>query len=174
MFVVVGDVSRKDIEAKLAALESLPQGNFGWPKVEHITPVTDQYMFIPKPADFAPVPASLAAAGADLVIAERAFALGRMPTARFYSNRIGSWILSSFIGKLGGYSQGALTIEHLMPQSWREHWSAGVLDIDGSVDQELAEQRNRLVHTIGNLTLVTSLVVFRTSRRWVYYAGGDA
>ena len=36
--------------------------------------------------------------GCDLVIAERAFTKGQMPTARFYSNRIGSRILSSFIG----------------------------------------------------------------------------
>jgi glycosyltransferase involved in cell wall biosynthesis len=36
--------------------------------------------------------------GADLVIAERAFTKGQMPTARFYSNRIGSRILSAFIG----------------------------------------------------------------------------
>jgi glycosyltransferase involved in cell wall biosynthesis len=36
--------------------------------------------------------------GCDLVIAERAFARGSMPTARFYSNRIGSRILSAFIG----------------------------------------------------------------------------
>ncbi|MBE3072530.1 MAG: hypothetical protein IMZ67_06100, partial [Acidobacteria bacterium] len=37
-------------------------------------------------------------AGCDLVIAERVFVKGSMPTARFYSNRIGSWILSQFIG----------------------------------------------------------------------------
>jgi glycosyltransferase involved in cell wall biosynthesis len=36
--------------------------------------------------------------GCDLVIAERAFAKGSMPTVRFYSNRIGSRILSGFIG----------------------------------------------------------------------------
>jgi glycosyltransferase involved in cell wall biosynthesis len=36
--------------------------------------------------------------GCDFVIAERAFAKGQMPAARFYSNRIGSRILSSFIG----------------------------------------------------------------------------
>jgi glycosyltransferase involved in cell wall biosynthesis len=36
--------------------------------------------------------------GCDMVIAERAFTKGQMPTARFYSNRIGSRILSSFIG----------------------------------------------------------------------------
>ena len=34
----------------------------------------------------------------DLVIAERAFALGSMPTARYYSNRIGSRILSGLLG----------------------------------------------------------------------------
>jgi len=36
--------------------------------------------------------------GCDLVIAERAFTKGQMPTARFYSNRVGSRILSAFIG----------------------------------------------------------------------------
>jgi glycosyltransferase involved in cell wall biosynthesis len=38
------------------------------------------------------------AGGYDLVLAERAFVKGSMPTARFYSNRIGSWILSHLIG----------------------------------------------------------------------------
>jgi zinc protease len=52
VLVIVGDVSRKEVEAKLAALESLPQGNFAWPKIEKITPVTDQFKFVPKPADF--------------------------------------------------------------------------------------------------------------------------
>ncbi|HEX7486309.1 MAG TPA: glycosyltransferase family 2 protein [Vicinamibacterales bacterium] len=36
--------------------------------------------------------------GCDAVIAERTFTKGEMPTARFYSNRIGSRILSAFIG----------------------------------------------------------------------------
>jgi glycosyltransferase involved in cell wall biosynthesis len=47
------------------------------------------------------IPKLLSAAertGCDLVIAERAFAKGSMPIARFYSNRIGSRILSGFIG----------------------------------------------------------------------------
>ena len=52
VLVVVGDVSKAELEAKLASLEALPMGNFTWPKVEHITPVTGKYMFIPKPADF--------------------------------------------------------------------------------------------------------------------------
>ena len=47
------------------------------------------------------IPRLIAAAertACDLVIAEREFVKGEMPTARFYSNRIGSWILSRFIG----------------------------------------------------------------------------
>jgi len=43
-----------------------------------------------------------------------------------------------------------LTIEHVMPQSWRESWPlpSGVDEISAS------EERNNLVHSIGNLTLV--------------------
>jgi len=47
------------------------------------------------------IPLLVAAAersGCDTVIAERTFTKGEMPTARFYSNRIGSRILSAFIG----------------------------------------------------------------------------
>jgi zinc protease len=52
LLVIVGDVSRAEIESKLAALEALPQGHFTWPKVEHITPMTGTFKFVPKPADF--------------------------------------------------------------------------------------------------------------------------
>ncbi len=52
VLVVVGDVSRKEIESKLASLESLPQGNFAWTKIAKAVPVTDQFKFVPKPADF--------------------------------------------------------------------------------------------------------------------------
>jgi len=50
------------------------------------------------PADVPRLVDAAGRTGADLVIAERAFTRGQMPTARFYSNRIGSRILSSFIG----------------------------------------------------------------------------
>ena len=50
------------------------------------------------PADVPRLVEAVERTGADLVIAERAFTKGQMPTARFYSNRIGSRILSSFIG----------------------------------------------------------------------------
>jgi UDP-N-acetylglucosamine---dolichyl-phosphate N-acetylglucosaminyltransferase len=50
------------------------------------------------PGDIPRLLAAGESAGCDLVLAERAFVKGSMPTARFYSNRIGSWILSRFIG----------------------------------------------------------------------------
>jgi hypothetical protein len=40
-----------------------------------------------------------------------------------------------------------LTIEHVMPQTWAEHWAG-----DGSVD---ADQREAHVHLLGNLTLTS-------------------
>jgi hypothetical protein len=40
-----------------------------------------------------------------------------------------------------------LTIEHLMPQDWALHWPLN--------DGETADRRNLLVHTVGNLTLLT-------------------
>lgn len=45
-----------------------------------------------------------------------------------------------------------LTVEHLMPQSWAANWP--LPDDDGQAER-LAEDRHNLVHTIGNLTLVT-------------------
>lgn len=41
-----------------------------------------------------------------------------------------------------------LTVEHIMPQAWRDHWNADDLDA------EAAERRNHLIQTLGNLTLV--------------------
>ena len=45
-----------------------------------------------------------------------------------------------------------LTIEHVMPQSWREHWAMTAETDEALLVAALA--RDRLVHTIGNLTLV--------------------
>lgn len=41
-----------------------------------------------------------------------------------------------------------LQVEHVMPQKWRTHWNAGLDDVE-------AAKRDRLVNTLGNLTLVT-------------------
>lgn len=45
----------------------------------------------------------------------------------------------------------ALTVEHVLPQKW----DAGHWPIPGTTDEHLAT-RQRLLHSIGNLTLVTS------------------
>lgn len=45
-----------------------------------------------------------------------------------------------------------LTIEHIMPQAWQAHWPLNSNDGD---DEQAAERRDRMVHTLGNLTLVT-------------------
>ena len=48
--------------------------------------------------------------------------------------------------------RGRLTIEHVMPQGWREHWPLS----PGSLTEEDAEaQRDTRLHTLGNLTLLT-------------------
>ena len=44
-----------------------------------------------------------------------------------------------------------LTIEHVLPQEWEEHWPLpGELAIE-----EATKRREQLMHTVGNLTLVT-------------------
>ncbi len=44
-----------------------------------------------------------------------------------------------------------LTIEHVLPQSWDEHWPLPAI----CDEREARQERNVLLHTIGNLTLVT-------------------
>lgn len=50
---------------------------------------------------------------------------------------------------LGGerVARNAYHIEHLLPQSWEDHWPLGT---------DSPEERNQLLHTFGNLTLLTS------------------
>lgn len=54
-----------------------------------------------------------------------------------------------------------LTIEHVMPQSWESHWpmakSGDILSVehDPAGEQRAIARRNRLINTIGNLTLIT-------------------
>ncbi|MDX3613521.1 DUF262 domain-containing protein [Streptomyces europaeiscabiei] len=48
---------------------------------------------------------------------------------------------------------GELTIEHLLPQAWEEHWPLPEGGGGGSV--EAHERRQSLLHTVGNLTLLT-------------------
>lgn len=46
-----------------------------------------------------------------------------------------------------------LTIEHTMPRRWRTHWPL-VAGVENEAEQ--VESRDQLIHTIGNLTLVTN------------------
>ncbi|MFF2537931.1 DUF262 domain-containing protein [Streptomyces cyaneofuscatus] len=48
--------------------------------------------------------------------------------------------------------KGELTIEHLLPQAWEDHWP---LSGDGGGNVEAHERRQSLLHTVGNLTLLT-------------------
>jgi hypothetical protein len=50
---------------------------------------------------------------------------------------------------LGGerVARGQYAIEHVMPRKWSTHWKSDPVDTD--------EQRDKLVHTLGNLTLLT-------------------
>ena len=45
--------------------------------------------------------------------------------------------------------KNVLTIEHIMPQAWRDQWP-----LPGGYSEEAVGERDRLVQTIGNLTLV--------------------
>lgn len=47
-------------------------------------------------------------------------------------------------------ARGSLTIEHVLPQSWKEHWP---LPLDAA-DLSAELDRERLLHSLGNLTLV--------------------
>ena len=50
-------------------------------------------------------------------------------------------------------TRGQLTIEHVLPQAWRENYP---LAVAYGEDEELAAaRRDRMIHTLGNLTLVT-------------------
>lgn len=47
-------------------------------------------------------------------------------------------------------ARGSLTVEHVMPRSWREHWPLG----EAADIVQALHDRERLIHTLGNLTLV--------------------
>ena len=48
---------------------------------------------------------------------------------------------------------GSLSVEHIMPQAWRDHWDAPAASEDSEIDP--AVRRDELIHTMGNLTLAT-------------------
>ena len=59
---------------------------------------------------------------------------------------------------------GGLQIEHIMPQDWRQNWP---LPTDSPDEERATTRRQRLIHTIGNLTLVTGRLNAKLSNaRW--------
>jgi hypothetical protein len=55
---------------------------------------------------------------------------------------------------------GRLEVEHIMPQGWRSHWRVS-LRLEPGADQE----RDQLIHTLGNLTLTTQRLNSALSNR---------
>lgn len=49
-------------------------------------------------------------------------------------------------------ARGSLTIEHVMPRAWKAHWPLG----PGSDGLQAELDRERLIHSLGNLTLVNN------------------
>ncbi len=82
-------------------------------------------------------------------------------------NRLAQYKLRSILEALDGELEHSkseaiklpegLEIEHLIPQNWQEHWP---LDLDNTEDLkeklEASQQRDNMLHTIGNLTLITN------------------
>ena len=61
-----------------------------------------------------------------------------------------------------------LTVEHVAPQEWERHWKADLSFGDSDEDRQ---RLNRLVHRIGNLTLVTRALNPKLGNRaWHYKA----
>lgn len=57
-----------------------------------------------------------------------------------------------------------LTVEHIMPQTWQPNWPIAGEGGDGA----LAVSRNRIIHTIGNLTLLNEkLNPVQSNKSWV-------
>ncbi|MRS16748.1 DUF262 domain-containing protein [Enterobacteriaceae bacterium RIT691] len=62
-----------------------------------------------------------------------------------------------------------LTIEHVMPQKWADNWPLCPSDkADPMIEQEAIQRRDKLLNTLGNLTLVTcSLNPALSNSAWV-------
>ena len=59
----------------------------------------------------------------------------------------------------------ALAIEHILPQKWDEHWPLPkTVHKSPQGRQAFTEQRERLKHTLGNLTLVAGSLDLALSR----------
>lgn len=63
----------------------------------------------------------------------------------------------------------SFTIEHVMPRAWQKHWPLPKTKNPDDDKASLAARREKLIHTIGNLTLLTKkLNPSLSSRSWDY------
>lgn len=51
--------------------------------------------------------------------------------------------------------QNNLTVEHLLPQSWEEHWPLVIKEDTADAREQAQKRRKESIHRIGNLTLLT-------------------
>ena len=49
----------------------------------------------------------------------------------------------------------SLTIEHILPQKWGKHWPLSFVPEEPKGEERAERRRKDLLHTIGNLTLLT-------------------
>ena len=117
-------------------------------------------------------------------------------------NRLAQYKVRAILEALDAYAPDAkseaiplplgLTIEHVMPQAWANHWSLADEDkADPVAEQKAVTRRERLINTLGNLTLITgSLNPSLSNSDWAtkrpellkfsklnlnqYFHGGDA
>lgn len=94
-------------------------------------------------------------------------------------NRLAQYKVRAILEALDAYATVAkseslplpsgLTIEHVMPQSWVVHWPLAETDkADPVAEQKAIQRRERLINTIGNLTLITgSLNPALSNGSWV-------
>lgn len=80
--------------------------------------------------------------------------------------RLPQYKVRAVLEALDAYAQSAkseviapprdLTIEHVMPQQWRTHWPLSrEFTADPVTEQKATAKREAIIHTLGNLTLIT-------------------
>jgi hypothetical protein len=64
--------------------------------------------------------------------------------------------------------QRDLTVEHLLPVEWEEHWPLTIKEESAQAQEKARERRKASIHKIGNLTLVTKkLNPFLSNGPWI-------
>jgi len=90
-------------------------------------------------------------------ISEKQYRTGRQKRLVYILTEIEGQLKSSF--SEGVVYQTELSVEHIMPQSWQDHWPMNAIEAPddefGLDDAMMAVERDSAVNTFGNLTLLT-------------------